>query len=125
MPNAATPEASPVTARPADQVLTTPLTPYEIGRRTSESGHLTGLVLADIDDLTEGVDALNDFLSLKMIGTTNLIDIDYKPKAVTDDEKIVIEVTGALDSPFDNFDSEADQLAYSQANGETRAESGD
>jgi hypothetical protein len=34
-------------------------------------------------------------------------------------------VTGALDGPYDSFKTEADQLAYSQGNAETRAESGD
>ena len=75
-------------------VLHEPLTPDQIRARMDDDGYVAGLVPMDLDDTTDGLESTLDALSERLVGSGLLMDIDYRPVAVTRDGTIIVRVAG-------------------------------
>lgn len=117
--------------RPLTAVLETPLSPYEIGYRITESGHVTGRVVITEDALAQDNGSAEEDLSGLLLGNVNLIDIStnevgtrpswkYSAAELADpslrmddyEDDLIVEVTGGIDGPYDNFATDEERAEY-------------
>lgn len=64
--------------RPLDALLEEPLSSYEIGRRITESGHVSGRVVIDVDSISQAYGSAEHDLSSLLIGNEKLAEVSYK-----------------------------------------------
>jgi hypothetical protein len=106
--------------RPADAVLDTPLSPYEIGARVDENGFVSGKAEMYMSDLIDrDVEEFNDYLGETLAGSSLLMEANATPVSVQD-SKIIMGIEGDASAIIDSFDE--DELAqYEAGRAEARA----
>lgn len=93
--------------RPADAVLDTPLTPYELGSRADENGLVSGLASMSMDELIENdLESHLDDVGEKLVGSCLLMEPTATPVSVSPDGTLVVRLSGDASAIIEGFSDE-------------------
>lgn len=79
----------------APVALDEPMTVEQIKANINDEGVISGVGAVDLDDMVSNdFDGFLDTLAERLIGSPCLLDIDYRVVGVSDDQTILVKVTG-------------------------------